>query len=425
MRILLFLTVSPLLFAETHTLTLEQAIARARSQNPDVLLARLDARKAAEAIRIQQDAFHPKVFAGSGLAYTSGFPMSIEGSAPSIVQARAVASVYDRAQKFKIAETRENARGALINVVGRADDAVMRTVELYLDAAHAAQSATSAREQAESAARLEDFTRTRVEEGREIPLEGRRAALETARARQSMARFESNAHILGGTLADVLGYPAGDEVKTSSDPIAAPEMPESEAAAVELAYNANSDLRRLDSDLTAKQLAIKSARASMLPKLSLVAQYGLFAKFNNYEQFFNKFQRHNGQLGVSFEMPLWLGPASKAQANQAQADIQRLNIEASRLRTRIALDVRRDYASTQEAELARDVARLDLDVARESLEVTRARFEEGKASLRDVELARQLEAQKWLAYYDALHTLDRARYALAERTGLLSGRPTP
>jgi hypothetical protein len=73
--------------------------------------------------------------------------------------------------------------------------------------------------------------------------------------------------------------------------------------------------------------------------------------------------------------------------------------------------------------LARDVARLDLDVAREGLEVTRARLDEGRASLRDVELGRQLEAQKWLAYYDAVHTLDKARYALAARAGLLKTTP--
>src|ERR1044072_964708 len=146
MRFLLVLTsvfiYSSSLFAETHTLTLAQAIAIARTQNPDVLLALLDARKAWEAVLIQQDAFYPKVFAGSGLAYTSGFPISIEGSAPSVVQAKAIASIYDRSQKFKVAESKENARGAAMNIEVRQDDAVMRAIELFLDAAHARQSTT-------------------------------------------------------------------------------------------------------------------------------------------------------------------------------------------------------------------------------------------------------------------------------------------
>jgi outer membrane protein len=418
MRILIVFSILPTLFAETHTLTLAQAMQRAREQNPDVLLARLDQRKAADAVRIQQDPFHPKVFAGSGLAYTSGFPMSIEGSAPSVVQARAVASVYDRSQRFKIAEAKENVRGAGISVEARAEEVVVRTVELYLDAAHAARSAVAARDQADSSARLEGFTKTRVEEGREIPLEARKAALDTARAKQMMARYEANARVLEATLAEVLGYPAGDEVRPSTETTVAPELP-TEAAAIEAAYRASADLRRMDSDMAAKQLSIRSAQSARWPKLNLVAQYGLFAKFNNYEQFFKGFQRHNGQLGVSLEVPVWMGPAAKAVADQAQADTERLRIEANRLRTRLALDIRRDYSSISEAELARDVARLDLDVAREALEVTRARVDEGRAALRDVEMARQLEAQKWLAYYDAVHTLDRARYGLAARAGLL------
>ena len=35
-----------------------------------------------------------------------------------------------------------------------------------------------------------------------------------------------------------------------------------------------------------------------LPRADLVSQYGLFARFNNYDEFFRKFQRNNGQIGV-------------------------------------------------------------------------------------------------------------------------------
>jgi outer membrane protein TolC len=404
--------------AETHTLTLQQALERARAQNAEVLLARFDARKAAEAVRLQQDPFYPKVFAGTGIAYTSGFPMSIEGSAPSIVQARAVASLYDKPQKLRVAESREQARGAGIAVESRQQEAVLRTVELYFDLAHAGRSLTPARDGAESASRVEQVVKARVEEGREIPLAARQAALDTAKARQATVRLEQNARVLGSALAEVLGYPAGDEVQPAAEPALLPELPQ-EAAAIQAAYGENAELRRLDSDVTARRIAIRAAGAARLPRVNLLAQYGLFAKFNNYEDFFRKFQRNNGQIGLSVELPLWVGVAAKAQKSQAEIDIERLAVEANRVRARIAVDVRRDYAALREAEVNRDVARLDLDVARESLEVTRARLEEGRAALADLERARQLEAQKWLVYYDALHAVDRSRYAVAARAGLL------
>ena len=57
-------------------MTLRQALDLALAQNPDLMLARLDQQKARHQITIATDPFHPKVFAGSGAAYTTGFPAS-------------------------------------------------------------------------------------------------------------------------------------------------------------------------------------------------------------------------------------------------------------------------------------------------------------------------------------------------------------
>ncbi len=67
--------VSPGLRAETHSLTLRQAVELALKQNPDIVLARLDEEKARQGIRVARDPFSPRVTVGSGLAYSDGFPM--------------------------------------------------------------------------------------------------------------------------------------------------------------------------------------------------------------------------------------------------------------------------------------------------------------------------------------------------------------
>src|SRR6267154_333041 len=92
--------------AETHSMTLRQAVQAGVRQNPDIALARLDEEKARQAIRIAHDPFLPRVTVGSGLAYSNGFPMSIEGSAPSIVQARASQYIFNRAQSFTVAQAK-------------------------------------------------------------------------------------------------------------------------------------------------------------------------------------------------------------------------------------------------------------------------------------------------------------------------------
>src|SRR3984893_18223710 len=97
--------------AEVQVLNLQQAVNRALQQNPDIALARLDEQKAANAVRIGKAPFSPSLYAGSGLAYSSGFPMSIDGAAPSIFQARARQDIFNRQQSYMVASARETARG--------------------------------------------------------------------------------------------------------------------------------------------------------------------------------------------------------------------------------------------------------------------------------------------------------------------------
>jgi len=99
-------------FAEVRTMTLRQALDLALAQNPDLMLARLDQQKAREQVVIARDPFVPKVFAGSGAAWTNGFPSAIEGNAPSIFQAKTAMSLYNRPQSYQVAQTNEGVRVA-------------------------------------------------------------------------------------------------------------------------------------------------------------------------------------------------------------------------------------------------------------------------------------------------------------------------
>src|SRR5579862_5760094 len=91
------------LHAEIHYMTLRQAVELAMKQNPDIMLARLDEQKSMQGIRVARDPFTPRITVGSGLAYTSGFPMTIEGSAPSVVQAYAKQFIFNRQQSYAVA----------------------------------------------------------------------------------------------------------------------------------------------------------------------------------------------------------------------------------------------------------------------------------------------------------------------------------
>ena len=217
----------------------------------------------------------------------------------------------------------------------------------------------------------------------------------------------------------MLGFTADDRVEPAAAERPLPPVPPSEDAAVESALQGNQELRRVESQIVARGLEIRGARAQRLPRADLVAQYGLFARFNNYEQFFSKFQRNNGQIGVSFQLPLLAGPGVSAAMAQNQADIARLRTELRGMRNRITADTRQSFREVRRAESAREVARLDLDLSREQLSLLLAQMQEGRAALRQVEEARVAETNKWIAFYDAQYAVERARMSLLRNTGEL------
>src|SRR6266852_1976637 len=125
--------------AETHTLTLRQAVDLALKQNSELIATRLDEQKAAQNVRLARDPFYPKLVVGSGAAYTNGYPLTIDGSPPSIFQARGVQTFFNRTNTYQVAEARETERTTRIDLDIKRDDIIFRTASLYLDAEKATQ----------------------------------------------------------------------------------------------------------------------------------------------------------------------------------------------------------------------------------------------------------------------------------------------
>jgi len=419
MRAFTFLFLPTLVVAQVHEISLKQAIELALKQNPDVMLARLDEQKAIQAVHIARDPFTPRITVGSGLAYSSGFPMSIEGAAPSIVQARASQFIFNRQQSYVVAQAREEARGAGIATAEKRDEIIYRTTALFLDVERATRLNELAGKQIDSLEKVRQAVQSLVQEGRVLPIEGKKAALSLAKSRQIAESLDAEQEIGETTLATVLGFSAEERVRTMNEDRQPPEMPANEEAAIESAIQFSKQLRRLESGIVAKGLQIRGERAARLPRVDLVAQYGLFAKFNHYEDYFRTFSRHNGQLGISFQLPVLPGPGISAAQAQLETDIAKLRIEMNNTRNRIITDARQTYREIRKAQTAHEVARLDLDVARDQVSVNLALQQEGRASLSQVEESRATENSKWIAYYDAQYALEKARWNLARQTGNL------
>jgi outer membrane protein TolC len=251
-----------------------------------------------------------------------------------------------------------------------------------------------------------------------LPLAEKTAAYQLAFARQMSLNLETDQAAAESSLAIALGFPAEDRVRPVEAERPAPAIPLSEEQALRAAVESNKELRRIESQIAAKQLEARGQRAARLPTADLIAQYGVFAKFNTTTLLPR--QRNNAQIGVSFQLPIFAGSAG-AQIAQAETDATRLRTELANTRNRIAGDVQQSFREATRASAAAELARLDLEVAREQLSVNLAQMQEGRAGLREVEQARVAENQKWIAFYDAQYAAEKTKWNILRLTGALVG----
>ena len=362
LKYILFLCVTTVAaFAEVHPLTLRQSVELALKENPDLALSRLDQQKAQAAIRIAKDPFAPKLYAGSGLAKVWGYPTSIEGSAPSIIQTRTDMSLYNKPKRYELARVRETARGAEIDTLSKSDQVAYQTATLFLDAQQLGRSKQSLQLELESLQRVSGAVGVQVQEGRQLPIENKRVAVDLARANRAALRRSAAIWIIRRPrLPWSSAFPPTTAFNpwTKSAPLSK-SRPANRPPRNWRLQN-NKDIRKLESQLQAKGFEVKEAEAARLPVIDAVAQYALLAK-TNYENFFTRFQRNNGELGVSIQIPLLTGSAAKGLASQAQTDILELRTQMGQVRNRIQLDTQKSYQELQKATSAQEVARLDLD----------------------------------------------------------------
>jgi outer membrane protein TolC len=291
-----------------------------------------------------------------------------------------------------------------------------RAAALYLDAERAARVGALARTAIERQQAVLDSIRAQVAEGRSLPIAQKQAELALARNRQAAESVDDEQATAETDLALALGFPAEDRVRAVAQDRPAPPLPASGEQAAEAALASNSELRRLESQIAAKQLELRGASAARLPRADLVAQYAVLAKFNNYTEYFSHFQRNNGEIGVSFQVPLFV-PGVGAATAQGQADLSRLKIELANMRNRIVSDLADSLRAARRAQTATDVTRLDLEVAREQTSVNLAQFQEGRQTMRQVDEARLAENDRWIAFYDAQYALEKARWNVLRVNG--------
>jgi len=404
-----------LIAQEPEALPLKRAVEVALQHSRDLAVAQARYDVTANTARMNASAFRPSVFAGSGAAYTYGFPQTPGGAAPSIVDLSYGQTLFNPSLHGQALAAAERTEVQRLQLEKTRNAVTVQTISAYLELANARHSLELARSERQSSARILSFTSQRVSEGLDLPVELTRAELAAARLEQRVVQLEGRERLLQREMAALLGLPPDQRIEVEAQSLALAER-RPEGDLIERALSTNLDIRQAEFERRAREHLMTGEERMKWPTIAMFGEYGLFARFNNFEDYYRQFQRHNFSVGLQVRIPIMNGERSATVA-LAKSELTLAEMELKETRQNVELEVARQYQHVQELEAAREVARLELKLAQENVQVLQARFEEGRANLRDLERARLDENDKWAAFLDSDYDRQKAQLDLLSITG--------
>jgi outer membrane protein TolC len=398
-------------------LTLKHAIELALQNSRDIQVAKIQARGADHAAQITRAQFLPNLYAGSGAGYTNGIPETPGGRAPSVFNVTYTEQVFNEPLRGQAKELEEQSSSQKIVLEDMRNSVIARTAMAYLELGKVRHSLDLLRKEGESAEKILQVTQERQGEGFELPVEVTKAQLTKAQVVQRILQLEARQDELEVFLRYQLGFADSQPFEVTPEELPGEAEQEGDNL-VALAMTNNTGLQLAQSDVRAKEFRFKGEKRGYLPTLELVSVYSVLAKFNNYTEFFNHFQRNNFNVGIQLQVPIF-SPRIKAAVSLAQVNLDAARAGLLNKKSEVSAEVRQKTRRVREMDASKEVRRLELQLAQQNVAVLQAQFGEGKLNLREVERARLEENEKWMAYLDAGFQKQQAQLELLKTAGQL------
>ncbi|HEY6270812.1 MAG TPA: TolC family protein [Terriglobales bacterium] len=400
-------------------LTFRTAIELALRNSTATAISQADWERARATVNQARDVYIPQVTVGAALGYSLGFPLSLEGAAPSLFNVNLQGMLLNFAQKEYIRAAKSDAETTAAHNADRRNDLIMETALDYIQLDLLESSLSVQNEQQGAATKLQDIVEQRVQAGLDSQIDLKRAKLAVARTRLDIAQTHTAADQLRLRLSQLTGLPV-TAIVTETESI--PELPavsQDDDLSAQAVAN-NTAVKIADSIAKTKDFRAEAERKLLYPTVDLAGQYAILAKYNNYNEFFVTFERNNLSIGGVIRFPIFNRP-QKESAKVARFDAFKARQEARSVKEQVSADTLRMQRSVEQLMAARDVARLEHQIAESDIDTAHAKIESGGGSLKDEQNARVSEHEHYTAYLSASFDLDKAQVQLLRETGELEG----
>lgn len=366
----------------------------------------------------------PQLTVGSGLGYSYGFPLTIEGSAPSVVNFNSQQAVFNWTLKEYLKAAKIQWKATALDVQDKRDAVILDVALTYAQLNQLTAKVATLSEAQKAAEKGEFISQQRLQEGVDSKLELTRSQLLTARIRLRIAEAQGQADVLRQHLASLMAVPPDTIVTDPQSMPALPIISQDEDLPAQAVENSLALKQAHEQTAAAQARAVGEHKATKLPTIDLASQYAYLAKFNNYDLYFKNYTSNNLAAGLNVKFPFF-NSVQKARAEEAKADAMIAGKQEELTRQKVREDALQLQRSLRQLSAARDVAKLEWEVSQGDLEGVKGRMQTGQANIRDEQNAELDSDDKHAAYLDAEFELSRAVLQLLRLTGQLGNWAIP
>jgi outer membrane protein TolC len=374
------------------TLTLQDALERAKKNNPAYRSALTDFGSAKEDRVQSRAALLPSVNYNAGFFYTEGTGTSV----PKFIANNGVHEYLSQGnvhEDISLAHFADYRRARAAEAVARARSEiaarglVVTVVQTYYGFVVAQRKYSTAQRAATEAQRFFDISQ-KLERGGEVAhSDVIKAQIQTQQQLRDLQEAELGMNRSRLDLA-VLAFPDFNENFSVVDDLQMPEPLPSFPAVQAAAANKNPELRVALATLRQANQEVAVAWNGFLPSLSLDYFYGIDAShFATYQTDPNSLQRVRN-LGyaatATLQLPIWNWGANRSKVKQADLRRQQARVELSFAQRQLLANMRTFYDEAQTARSELESLNQSAELAAESLRLTTMRYQGGESTVLEV-----------------------------------------
>lgn len=354
--------------------------------------------------------------AAYGLSFQvpSGFPFTIPTVvgpyAYSQLQGTLNQSILDVVSLRNYKASKQSERAAVLSAQDTREMVIFAVAGTYLQTLAVSARLSSQQAQVANAQAVYDQAVVRKAAGTNARIDVVRSLVELQTQQQRLSSIESDFRKQKIALARLIGLPLDRDLQFreafSSEPIAVPEV----SITLEKALSHRADLRALEAQVRAAELAQSAAHAERYPSVTLGGNYGVIGA--------NPAHTH-GVFAITggVSVPVWEGGRIKGDIQETETVLKQRRAELSDGKRRVEQELRNALVDLQTSLGQVRLATTNRNYANETLTEARDRFSAGVATTVEVVQAQEQVAGAESDYISSLFSLNLAKLSLARSTG--------